>query len=227
MTRSDLIFQIGELRNPIGDRLRCDYPSIVNRAVKIVAERRNWSFMKDLVTATIAANTTAIALPADFKALAPERSPVSYNLPGSTIPIPVHVTSREEANRYGAGYSALYGPIPASYYQAQYVFLEATGPGEGWTLNVPVQFRPTSALSFNVSAFFYPAALVAGDDENAMTTHGLLTDALINLAKAMAYDSETPGDPRAAACKENYETYFRQAASNDARQLLSGRSLHL
>jgi hypothetical protein len=96
---SDLIYEVGELglRNV---RLESDYIRFINRAIKRIATRRNWSFLHDRIQATIAANTTSVPLPANFKCLAPELSPITVNNDCGGLSRPVTVLTRAEIERH-------------------------------------------------------------------------------------------------------------------------------
>lgn len=82
-------------------------------------------------------------------------------------------------------------------------------------------------MPFNVSAYYFPAALALGTDSNALTNHGLLADGLVNLVKAMAYETEDPTDKRAIACRMLYEDYYNKAIYQDTAQQFGGRELRM
>lgn len=225
MILKDILFEVGELRSPGGDRLRSDYKRMVNRAQRTIAGRRDWSFMFNNVQATLPRGQTSVALPFDFKELAAEQTPVSYNQPTNGFPVPVTVTSRAEVQRIGNDRAYDYVVVPGSYLPIKYVFFEHNGPGGSRTLNVPPQYTPDSDTVFNISAYWYPSDLVQAADHNWLTDDPELADALISLTRYLCYNAEDPTDPRAVACKDEYEKRIKVAAINDARKKISGRAM--
>lgn len=109
----------------------------------------------------------------------------------------------------------------------QVIFLERTGPGKQWMLSVPPQYSVTTDAVFNVSAYWYPAELVRGDDTNPMTEHGELCRAVINLAKAYAYQAEETDNPKGAAAEQIAESVISRVLYSDTAQLFNGRALRM
>lgn len=224
MNLSEVIHECGELA--VKDRaLISDIKGFVNRAQKTICQRRNWNFMHDRQQATITAGGTSANMPATFKELGTERSPVSYTNPANGLPITVTVSSRSELERLGYYRGIYFATLPASYLPIGYVFIEQNAGGV-WTLNIPQQYIASSNIVFNIQAYYFPADLVLGTDHNGLTDHGDLAEALINKTKALAYFSQDPTDPRGVAALQMYEQQMRQAAYDDTRQRIAGRAMH-
>jgi hypothetical protein len=223
MTLSDLIYNVGEvgLNKPYLDN---DLKGFINRAMKAIGQRRDWSFLHDQISVVIPAGQTSVALPDNFKQLAPEKSPVTYTDNSTGRNVPVTVKSRAEIERYnyclGYPYSR---PITVVYIE-----ITASGTNAGkWTLNLPVADPNLQDITFNVSCFTLPTPLVLGTDSNAMTNHGELGEAIINKAKALAYFAEDPSDPKGVAANALYESHYKTAAYSDARQQIVGQSVRM
>lgn len=174
---------------------------------------------------SVLSGTTSVSLGSTFKQLTGETSPVSYTIGGFNTP--VEVVSREQTERLGYWVNVSnYIPTPGGTWPIRVVFIEQNSGGN-WTLNIPPQCAPTLDMPFNVSAYYFPAALALGTDSNALTNHGLLADGLVNLVKAMAYETEDPTDKRAIACRMLYEDYYNKAIYQDTAQQFGGRELRM
>lgn len=224
MNLSDFTREIAELGLQDG-RNDLYYRDWINRAQKAIASRRNWTFMHNRAVFTVPSGSASVSMGATFKQLTGEQSPVSYTY--GIYNVPVYVLSREETERGTVPWNIGGPPTPGTAWPVRVVFIEENAGGN-WTLNIPPQCAPTSTdLAFNVSAYYYPAALALGTDHNALTDNGLLADALLNLAKRTAYLSADPTDKRAEACRLIYEDYFTQACYEDNARQFSGRTLRL
>lgn len=229
---SQIIFEVAEL-GVRSIRIDSDAKRFVNRAQKKICERRNWSFMRDLINRTIIAQEFSVNMPSDFKELCEERSPVTFNQPTNGAPLPCYITSRARLDRLNFW---SYWPFASTYigfYTIQYVFMEQRRdpPGDNtndgpWTLNISRWYPNSTDITYNISCYRYVPDLVLGTDHNPLTDHGDLGDALINLTKALCYFSEDPTDPRGQAAMAIYENAYRSAAYTDARQKVGGQSVH-
>lgn len=221
MTKSDLIREIGELgaRSP---RILSDLAGWLNRGQRAIAQRRNWSFLHSITSVTITSGTTSAALPATFKELAPQQSPITYTSPTAQFPTPVHVKSRAELERMTPGVSAYVANYQGGY-SPFYVFLES-GP-TGWTINSPQGYPQAANATYALSCFLFPADLSLGTDHNALTDDAELAEALIEWVKAKAFLAEDSTDPRGIASQQLFEQHLRTAAAQDARKNLAGRAI--
>ena len=167
----------------------------------------------------------SVSLGGTFKQLSGERSPVSYQDPTSSspFPIPVQVVSRPAADRTA---TVPYSNAQPTAYPIQSVYLEQNGPGGQWALYLPAQYAPTP-ITFQVSAYYYPADLTLGTDHNALTDHGDLCEALVNLAKARAYFAEEVDSPKGTAALALYEQAYKSASYSDVAQGFGGRQLRM
>ena len=228
MTLSEIIYECGEL-GVKSIRVNSDWKRFVNRAMRQIANRRNWSFMHDQRTATIVAPSLSVSLGKTFKQLSSEKSPVSYQDPSTPnqFPIPVEVISRARADRMG--YNPAITPFPSQLnaFPLRYVFIERNMSANEWQMFLPQQYQTYPTVTFNISAYYYPDDLDLGDDRNGLTDHGDLCEALINLTKALAYLAEEVDDPKGKAAYELYELAMKHAFYNDSSQVYGGRSLKL
>lgn len=226
MNLSELLYEVGELRAPNGDRLRSDYKRFINRAQRTIASRRNWTFMKDVNDYVMAAGTTSIEMPFEFKCLQIQRSPITYTNPETNFPLPVTVKTRAELERLGMAVTGYY-PYPTGAKPLRFCYMENSGPGGNITLNIPPQNTPSSDLTFHVSGFFYPSDLVQANDHNRLTDDPELADALVNLTKALAYFALNPTDVNGLACQQLATDRINLASAQDAHRNISGMSIHM
>lgn len=205
-----------------------DYVNLVNRAQRVITSRNNWSFMHDRKQINVLTGSTATQFPLAFKQLSAEKSPVSYtdaSLGQSNVP--VKVSSREEVESWWPWpwpFGPILVPIPGSYLPIRVVFVE-NNQGSKF-LNIPPQFAASATLVFNISAYWYPDDLALGTDHNALTDSGDVSEALINLAKSMAYFAEDPTDKRGVAARQLYQDHYKSALYSDGSQKTGGRALH-
>lgn len=219
MTFGDLIRETRELELR-SQAFKSDVKGWLNRAHRQIAQRRDWSWMHERLSVTILANATSATISTRFKSLAREKSPISYTAPGQAFPAPVTILSRAELERMSPG-GCGYIVNTSGYWSPYYVFLERNGAT--WTINVPPQFPYTTDATYAVSCYLFPADLDAGDDSTPLTQDAELAEAMINWVKWKALPK---ADPEGAAAKEAFEDAVRTACITDARQVLSGRSIH-
>jgi hypothetical protein len=226
MTFGELLYECGELGNQ-SNRVEIDWRRFVNRAIRRIAQRRDWTMMRDQRQVTINQGALSAPLDANFKKLTDEKSPISYIDPTTTyqLPIPCIVISRAEADRMG--YNPFFAPYPVQLnaFPLRYVFVEKDGPDGRWKLFIPQQYVVNPTVVFNVGAYYYPNDLHNAEDHNGFTDHPELCDAIINLTKATAYFAEEPDSEKGAAAMKLYELAYKQAAYSDAAQRLMGRAL--
>lgn len=228
MTFGEILHECAELGNT-SERIEIEWRGFVNRAQQRIAQRRDWSMMHDQRRVTIAQGALSAVLDANFKKLSSEKSPVSYQDPTAiyNLPIPCEVVSRAAAEQMG--YSPWFAPFPTAPYAfpIRYVFIERNGPGGRWTINLPKQYATNPSVTFTVSGYYYPDTLKNADDTNAFTEHPELCDAIINLAKGLAYASEDVDPQREGLCMQRYEAAYKHAAYSDASQRFQGRQLRM
>lgn len=226
MNFGEILLECGELGNT-SSRVNQEWRRFVNRAQRRIAQRRDWNFCHDVRTVTIKSGQLSSPLDKNFKKLANEKSPISYQDPTVPfpLPIPVEVISRAQADRMG--YNPWTTPFPTApvCFSLRYVFLEQNGPNGQWMLYLPVQAIANPTAVYTVSAYYYPSDLQNADDHNGMTDHPELGDALINLTKGMAYFAEDSTSPQGVACMEEYEKCYRRASYSDCQQRFGGRPL--
>lgn len=226
MNLGDIIREVGEIGVRNG-RINTDIKGFVNRAQRAIAERRNWSWMKQTEDVTIPAGETSVNMPGDFKELDEENSAVSYTIEGSNIPIPVQVASRAQLNRTGTGWNRYW---IGRYTQADIsgVWMEPNGEG-GWALKILSIAAPSSDLTFSVTGYYYPDDLEKAGDSNAFTRHGDVAEAIVCKAKALAYAAldDAESIQKAEMHAMSYERHIKQAIYADARKKTAGRALHM
>lgn len=224
MTRSEIIEECAGLgvKDP---RLDVYWGQWLNRAQKRIAQRKNWNLMHDVRPVTVLSGATSVLLGKEFKQLGEEESPVSFNY--GQYRMPVKVTSRARIEGLGF-WPLLNGPLclpaPYGYIPIQVVFIEQDGPGGQWNLSVPSQYSISTNCVFNISAFWYPQDLLQGSDHNAMTDHGELCEAIINLTKSLAYFAEESDSVKGQAAMELYEASYQSALYSDVAQSMGGRT---
>ena len=194
----------------------------INRAIGNIATRNNFNCLRNLTAFTIAAGNNSVTL-TNFKALGPEKSPVSTVLPGQSLPYPVQVISRSSSEEHAPGWMG-FATIPTGTAPLQFVYIE--NAQAVWKLFIPANFRATSDLTFTLDAYFYPAALATSADNNGVTNHPILCESVVHMVKAMCYRNEDPSDKRIVALNNEAGALIRTAVHQDALAKLSGRSLH-
>ena len=204
------------------------YPTINGERTITVTGSTGFTVPVNVTTAGTGGTITfrSVSLGSTFKCLGSEKGPVTYDDPtgNNPRPIPVDVVSRAITNRIG-----YYNPslnTVTNTYPIQYVYLEQNGPSGEWGLYLPAQYQPT-AITFNVTAYFYPADLELGTDSNALTNHPMLEEALINMTKARAYFAEEVDSPKGAAAAVLAEQAIRSAQYGDVQQEFSGRPIRM
>lgn len=224
MTLEQLTREIGELsvRN---ERVKSDVKGWINRAQLAICERRNWNFMHSQQSVTIASGQTSGNMPANFKELAPERSPIIFTAPGMAFPTPVRVMSRAQLDQIAPYWSNFYTSNSSGYWTPFYVFIERDDGGL-WTINVPVTYPAAQNATYNVSCYLYAAPLVLATDSNGLTASSELCEALIKWVAAKAYQMDDPTDPKGAASMALYNEHIERASIHDARQRIAGRPMH-
>lgn len=230
MNLSQIVYECGEIgrSNGTGQRVDSDWISFINRAQRTIAERNDWTWMHARNQVTIASGLNSVALGSTFKKLTAEESPVSFVY--GRYNLPVKITSRERIESCGIwplqkGPFSL--PIPGGFSPIQVLFLERNAPGGQWALNTPPQYSVTQDATFNVSAYWYPRDLAGGDDRNEMTDSGDLSEAIVNMAKALAYRAEEVDSPKGLAAKAIAEEAIGRALYSDGAQRWGGRTLRL
>lgn len=224
MNLTEILIEIADL-GLHNARLDTDIKRMVNRAMRRMCERKSFTWLHNIIFATVPQNLFTIALPSNFKELDSEFSPVCWLNPASQQAVPCRVISRAQAERMGLAFAYPFAPPQVQYLPTGAVFIE--NDGTGWTLNTPQSFPVATAITYQLSCYLYPPDLVLGSDSNFLTTNGELSDALINLTKAIAYFSEDPSDPRGVAARSNYENIFQTACYTDSRQRNAGRPIHV
>lgn len=224
MNLTDLLFEIGEI-GVKDQRLDVDLIRLINRAMRRMQERKSFTFLHDVILATVPQSLFTVALPDNFKELGSEFSPVAWQNPASAQYVPCRVISRAQAERMGLAFAYPFAPPQVQYLPTGAVFIENNGAG--WTLNTPQSFPVATAITYQLSCYLYLPDLVDGSDTNFITNNGELSDALVNLTKAIAYFTEDPSDPRGAAARVNYEDIFKTACYTDSRQRNAGRPIHV
>lgn len=205
-----------------GNNMEKRLKSFVNRAQRAICSRYDFTFLHDRIPVTMDAGATSVSLPIGFKRLTTEQSPISYTF--GAYDIPVFVVSREQTEIWYPWLcnvnQTAFPPIP---FPVQCVFMEQDGPGNSWTINIPGQIASPQALTFNVSAYWYPEDLDRGTDTSAVTNDGLLCEALLSKAKSLAYAATNPSDPNMTACLALYEQHLKSAMYTDAAIMFQGR----
>lgn len=226
MTLEDLIREVGYSSKD--SQVQQDLKGFVNRAIRTIAERANFSSMHDRRPVTIAPGFSSTPLGVGFKQLSEETSPISFQY--GTYFLSVLVTSRarvELAGIYPFPNGPMSFPVPGGYMPYRVVFLERNGPGGQWSLNIPSQFNSTLPSVFWISAYWYPYPLVKGDDTNPMTMDGNLSEAIIRLAAHYAFRSVDPTDKRGDAAKEQAEEAIARAMYTDVFISMGGRAMRM
>lgn len=209
-------------------QVQIDLKSFVNRAVRVIAERANFSAMHDRRVVVIPSGFNSQKIGAEFKQLSEEASPVSFVY--GSYELPVLVTSRariQMAGIYPFPNGPLSFPVPGGYMPIRVVFLERNGPSGLWQIFIPPQFSITQPAEFWISAYWYPSPLVKGDDTNPMTEDGNLSEAIIRLAAHYAFRSVNPTDPRGDSAKAQAEEAIVHAMYSDVAISNSGRSMRM
>lgn len=206
-------------------QVQLDIKGMINRAIRTIAERFNFTAMQDRRLVVIPSGFSSQKMGAEYKQLGQEESPVSFQY--GNYQLPVQVTSRERIQMAGIWpfpNGPFSFPVPGGYMPVRVVFFERNGPGGMWTINVPPQFSIQQNAGFFVSAYWYPAPLVKGTDENPMTNDGNLSEAIIRLSACYAFRSVDPTDKRGDAAKEQAEEAITRAIYSDASIGGAGRS---
>lgn len=230
MTLSQMIRYASELGRPngTGTTVLSDWIDFFNQAQREISDRANWSFLHDLTQVTIASGETSIGLGENFKQLGEEENPISFDY--GAYQLPAKVMSRARIEQLGI-WPTTTGPfslsIPSGYVPAMVVFVETNGPAGEWTLNVPPQYVVTTGITFNVSGYFYPEPITQGSDHNSITDNGFLAQAMVQTAKAIAFQMEDSASEQGAKARELAEVQIEKALYADAAKKMAGRNLRM
>lgn len=224
MNLEALIRRVGELRSPNNDRLKVDIKQIINQAIDMIEERHSWSFMRSHEEVVVTAGDTSAPLAENFKELTQERSPVSWtDITGGGFPTSVVVLSREEMQRRGWWPLSRWITGSTGFVPGFGIYIDIDGGIP--TLNIPTGLTSSSDITFTVSGYYFTEDLIKASNHNALTDNGLLADAVVNLAKSIAYRAEDPADARGDACDAIYERSYKSALYADVRKDYAGRTL--
>lgn len=234
MNLNEILIEVGELPGT-NQRTNLDLKRFVNRAVRSISNRKNWTFLKSIRPYVILSGQTGVSMGPDFKCLSGEESPISvtYNAGNQTFRLPVRVLSREEVERqlYWPWIGQfLNQPVPGGYVPIRVVFMERNADGHEsgeWYLKIPPQFYVQANSPYNVSAYYHPRPLILGTDSNPVTNDPDLADAVVNYAKSLMYAAVDPTSKQAAACMAMFEDHFTEADYTDGFVQYSGRSLRM
>lgn len=209
-------------------QVQLDIRGMVNRAIRTIAERWNWSAMYDRRAVVIPSGFSKQNIGADFKQLTQEKSPVSFVYGNYELAVQVTTRSRIQLSGIWPFPNGPFSfPVPGGYMPVRVVFLERDAPGGGWSLNVPPQFSITQDAVFWIQAYWYPAPMVKGDDRNAMTDNGDLSEAIIRLTASLAFRAVDATDKRGDAAKAQAEEAIVRAMYTDAAIALAGVNLRM
>lgn len=221
MILGDILLEVGEIC--VHDaKLEINIRSYVNRAIRYIAQRRNWSGMFDWSQVTLLAGNFSVTMPDTFKELGREASPISFNY--GQYRLPVNVLTRSQIESFGVWpfvNGPLSMPIPGSYVPIQVVFMERRGPGGPWTLNIPPQFSATQNQTYNVQGYYYPSDLAQASDSNFFTTQPEIVEAVIAKAKSIAFFAQDPTSDKGEAARKQFEDLYVTALYSDASQAMS------
>lgn len=227
MTLGEIILECGELslRSP---RIEINIRGYVNRAIKAIAQRHNFTGMHQISTVVIPSGQTSVTMPPTFKQLSEQQSPISFTYGSYRLPVTVTTRSQIEAcGLWPLMNGPLSTPLPSGYLPIRVVFMERDGPGGLWTLNVPPQFIITQDMPFNVQGYYLPDELVSVGDSNFFTNQGEVVEAVIARTKAIGFFAEDPTNPKGAAAMEQFENHFQNCLYADRAQLYNGVPLRM
>lgn len=229
-TLEEIIYEVGEL-SVRSQRTELDLVRFMNRAIRMIAQRKDFTAMHDRRPFYILTGNTSVSLGADFKKMSDEESPVSvsYVSGGNTYNLPVLVISREQVERqqfWPLIAQFQYQPSPGGFVPIRVVFLERNAGGD-WALFIPPQFSVQNTTQYNVSAFFYPAPLKLGTDHNAITDDPDLVQAIIDKTRSITYLSEDPNSVPGKAALALYEEAFKSADYADSAIKYQARDMHM
>ncbi len=168
-------------------------------------------------------NTLSAALPADFKALTPGRSPIfmqatEADITGTPKWLPCDVLRQEELLRRDA---ALLLPrrLQTLSRRGPDVYLQTNGVD--WSFNIIDVLG--SSVVFKISYYRILPDLQNDRDSNYLTNY--YEEMVINKIKAVAF--EDVADPIAADFEQLYEVKKKKAQLSDARRWVAGRKLQM
>lgn len=224
MNLSDIIREVGELA-ATSKAVRQDIRAWVNRGQRALAQRHSFSFMHSIQGVTIATGTMSAALPANFKELSNEQSPITYTAPTSQFPVPVRIMTRAQLESSLPGWDSRITNA-SGYWSPFQVFIEQ-GDGGVWTINLPAGYTQAENATYAVSCYLYPDDLRLGTDHTGATDDAELAEALVNWTVAKALLAEDALDQRGAAARTTSEYHLTRAIAQDARRKLAGRAVRM
>jgi len=187
-----------------------DYSVFLNTAQREICKRRSWKFMKASADVTIPAGQTSVALPANFKELTRDKSPVQV-VSGDAAPVPVDVWTMEKLKR-----------------RVRSQLSTQTACAVDFTFSPPkleTLIEPSDEdLVFEISHYKYLDDLGPSNTSNALTND--YPEMLLARAKSLAF-AAVNDDAMVADMEKLFEKKFGEAAGHDAYSALAGIDLRM
>lgn len=225
MTLSEIIRDVGEF-GVRRSELDSEYRRIVLRAIRNIHLRRNWTWLRTTLTATIAVGNSSATL-TGYKGLDNEADAAVTVADGNGNYVPVNVLDQGEIETLNViGYNLSYGTYAAvnGAYEPVYIVTNATGA----TINTLAVL--TTARSYKVKCFAVPADLTPTTSNTLTEEH---PDMVIAHAKQLCWEmlSGSPNVPEApqsaVMCAQLYESHYQKAASRDALKRLNNQPVRM
>jgi hypothetical protein len=195
------------------DDLAGDYTDWINRGVRACQRDHSYNCMRHVSNVTMAAGTSSVVLPGDFKELQPK---THRNGPVNVYSVAEGYTAVEILSREALISAA---PSPGSVFAQTRMFM--SNDGNQAFLNF--LDNTSTDVTFSVAYFRFLPPLSADSDENYLTRE--FEDMVQAKIKQIAFSSIN--DPQAAAELALYKIEKERAVAFDARQRSQGQNTRM
>jgi len=191
------------------------YSDWINQGLRSIYQAHSFLCMKDRITVTVANQTTSAVLPANFKELQAERSPIYMQGQDGTL-LPCKITREALERRLLTANQTIVVPTnPSTLFRDLPVWLD-------WDANdayLYLLYPTTGDTEFVIKCFNYLADLQNDDDANYITR----TYEEMVKAKVAAVAYEELRDPEWRDQEELYHLRLKKAKADDLYRAQKGR----
>lgn len=212
-------------RDDLSDRYR-DY---INTALHEIYNQRSFQDMRHRVNIVLPSGQIRVRLPADYKELATERSPISvidqYNNTQPCDVLEQHQLERFNARFTGYPYPSYGNVFPASLGLRTRlpVFIDEDDQTKFLSISTNPQWTAGEDLNFQVTYYRYLPPLLEGTDTNGIVRKYF--EMVVDKSKSIAFSDIN--DPIAEQFDKAFEKKMEYASKQDAYSRLAGRRLQM
>lgn len=206
---------LGVARTDLTSDGASNYTAILNDAQKEICRAHSFNWMRAETSVTITGGASYVALPADFKELVTDNTPVwlADVESGSIVYRPVNIWTPEKVRRWQSY-------VAQGDTQGSVLYVDRTASPPRLSLG---NGTATEAMTFKVHYYAFPTAL-----SDSVTTNTLTADfPELLLAKAKAIAFAAINDPAVADMEKLFSLKFNSARQHDMYSRIAGTQLRM